>query len=134
MRYENDTILAPEDGETFWRFSQDLREFFPGMGSNHEITTELVKRGVLKSDNDSESACSHFYFENDFDALAFLKRLNEQPEIQNYKESKFDVNATHVMMTESEWNRLREFAKSTLTPEQYKRLQDLNLSLFIINP
>jgi hypothetical protein len=120
-------------GITDWRFSDDLRRFFPKL-NNHEITTELKCKGVINNrcQSDSEYSCTYVYFKSEVSAKAFLKRLNALPEIANYVPPP-PVPDKLVAMSEEHWKALRSFLKATLTAEQYDALTNLGTEVYSID-
>lgn len=135
MTFDKTWIYAPDASLdiTDWRFSDDLRRFFPKL-NNHEITTELKCKGVInrRCQADSEYSCTYVYFKSEASALAFLKRLNALPEIANYVPPP-PVPDKLVAMSEEHWNALRTFLKGALTPEKYAELQNLGTEIYSID-
>ena len=97
FQFDRSYIYAPDASLDIkdWRFSQDLRQFFPetdgrGKYGNNTIGDILKKRGVINRQGsvDCEYSCTYAYFNSERAALAFLKRLNAMPEVKNYVEPK----------------------------------------------
>jgi hypothetical protein len=140
MKFTPDYIYAPDASLDIkdWRFSQDLRQFFPTWSrtrGNHGIGDLLCSRGVVAvSDSDCEYSCeidceyscTNVYFKTKRAATAFLKRLNAMPEIKNYTEPQ---PKTLVAMAEDDWKLLRHTLYEMLTPKQYAKLQKLDIDL-----
>ena len=133
FQFTPDYIYAPDASLeiTDWRFSQDLRQFFPKLKSNHEIGDLLAKRKIVtrREQLDCEYSCTYGYFKTERAAKVFLKRLNAMPEVKNYTEPQ---PKTLVAMAEDDWKLLRHTLYEMLTPKQYKKLQKLDIELHCI--
>ena len=73
-----------------WGFNADLRCFFRGDKKfpygNNSIGKLLNKRGIFEGCTfDTESACLYVQFRTKKIGLAFLARLNDQPELKNFR-------------------------------------------------
>ena len=130
FQFTPDYIYAPDASLeiTDWRFSEDLRQFFPKLKSNHEIGDLLTKRKIVTRQKQLDSA-GNATFKTERAAMAFLKRLNAMPEVKNYTEPK---PKTLVAMAEDDWKLLRHTLYEMLTPKQYKKLQKLDIELHCI--
>lgn len=124
MQYTPEDI-RDQDGPTY--FSADLRAYFPSLENNNEIADLLVKRGVVGKDEiDSESSCFYTYFTTMENAVDFISRLNEVPEIRDYVEPiRPNPNEPYVMISKADWERIRDFMKANISQELRDTLPEI---------
>lgn len=128
MRYTVNDIRHPDQtlGIKSFGFSDDLRNVF-NIDSNNDIGTILEERGVaLTGQLDTESACTWAYFKTENEAKAFIKRLNQQPEVKAFRKPTKEIC---YVMTRKDYNKLRRFLNENLTKKQWKALHALDLKV-----
>lgn len=127
MRFTKRDITPPSDGIKEFTFQCDLRNHFD-KNSNHDVSQLLHDRNVFtdKDSPDVESACVWVYFETEQDALAFLRRLNAQPEIKNWVKP---TKQRFILLKEKEFKALQKYI-ATLSQKHRKAIKALDIHIY----